>query len=167
MSEEERAAVSFTKSTIISISVIWLQYPHTSDRFSVIRESLVASARNYKLRICFYTKNSKHVHHIWILEYMFEYLRLRKLVKWSCYNVIMPWLFKTFLLASSPPSLLLSSLCRQLLCNTACRRRGASPRSPLEGRGSGCFQMATRMQKASRRGVSIITRTEQAYYSVE
>lgn len=45
-------------------------------------------------------------------------------------------------IASSPPSLLRSSWCKQLLCNTACRQREASRRSLLEGWGWGCFQMA-------------------------
>lgn len=47
--------------------------------------------------------------------------------------------------ASSPPFQLLSSWCRQLLWNTACRQRGASLHSPPEEQGSGCFQTATRM----------------------
>lgn len=69
----------------------------------------------------------------------------------------------------SPPSLLLSSWCRQLLCNTAYRRHGASLRSPQEGRGSGCFQRATRMQRATEQQsaslngqrYNYITKTEQ------
>lgn len=60
------------------------------------------------------------------------------------------------LVLSSPLSQLPVFWCKRLLWSTACRRRSASPRSPLEAPDSGCYQRA-----AERQGSKVINTAQE------